>query len=140
MVNVFQRFHLSALLSLDCVVCERGAQHLNWHFKTYRHFNTSGRRGLQCENKCVCLCAFVCECICVSDYIPPRGLVSQLPSQYITPDIINVQFEGERKWNVSLPANMLCPVSRLLSDLCELREQGRGQNEKIGEVHSIQRQ
>lgn len=45
---MFQRFHLSALLSLGSGVCERGVQHLNWHFKTYKHFNTSGRRGRLC--------------------------------------------------------------------------------------------
>lgn len=43
-------------------VCERRAPRLNWHFKTYKHFNTSGRRGLQR----VCLCACVCVCACVS--------------------------------------------------------------------------
>lgn len=28
-------------------MCERGAWCLNWHFKTYKHFNTFSRRGLQ---------------------------------------------------------------------------------------------
>lgn len=95
-------------------VCERRAPRLNWHFKTYKHFNTSGRRGLQCVSVCVCVRAFVC--VCESKYIPPRGLGSQPPGRYITPDIINVQLGGERKWNVALPANMLRPVSRLQSD------------------------
>lgn len=57
---MFQRFHLSALLSLGSVVCERGVQHLNWHFKTYKHFNTSGRRSCLCVS--VCLCVRVCVC------------------------------------------------------------------------------
>lgn len=61
---MFQRIHLSALLSLACTVCERGAQRLNWHFKTYKHFNTSGRRGLcVCVLKCVHLYVHVCVCL-----------------------------------------------------------------------------
>lgn len=58
---MFQHFHLSALLSLGSVVCERGVQHLNWHFKTYKHFNTSGRRGRLRVCVCVCLKTFFLE-------------------------------------------------------------------------------
>ncbi|CAB1429456.1 unnamed protein product [Pleuronectes platessa] len=38
--------------------------------------------------------------MCVSRYIPPSGLGSQPLGRYITPDIINVQFGGERTRNV----------------------------------------
>ena len=50
-------------------VCERRAPRLNWHFKTYKHFNTSGRRGLQCVSVCVCVRAFVCVCVCVCVWV-----------------------------------------------------------------------
>lgn len=110
---MFQRIHLSALLSL-AVLCVKGELSVSTGISRLTSISTPPAGEVFRE--CACLCAFVCACMCVPKYIPPLGLGSQPAGQYITPDIINVQFGGERKWNVPLPANMLRPVGPLQSD------------------------
>lgn len=88
---MFQRIHLSALLSL-AARCVKGELSVSTGISRLTSISTPSAGE-----------AF-------------SGLGSQPLGRYITPDIINVQFEGERKWNVSLPANMLRLVSPRQSD------------------------
>lgn len=90
MVNMFQRIHLSALLS-RAARCVKGELGVSTGISRLTSISTPPAR----EAFTVCVFVNVCACMYVSKYIPPQGLGSQPPGRYITPDIISGLEEKE---------------------------------------------
>lgn len=84
---MFQRFHLSALLS-PAARCVKGDLSVSTGIS--RLTSISAPPAGEAFSVCINTCAYV-------RLNTPLGLGSQPPGRFITPDIISVQSGGERK-------------------------------------------